>query len=68
MAYVVVGASAAGINAAKTLREINKDIELNSEFDDFIILLQGLRNIRKSNNEFKNKLHASSAVVLPVPP
>ena len=32
-----------------------QDIELNSEFDDFIILLQGLRNIRKSNNEFKNK-------------
>ena len=28
MAYVVVGASAAGINAAKTLREINKDIEI----------------------------------------
>ena len=27
MAYVVVGASAAGINAAKTLREINKDID-----------------------------------------
>ena len=28
MAYVVVGASAAGINAAKTLREMNKDIEI----------------------------------------
>ena len=28
MAYVVVGASAAGINAAKTLREINKDVEI----------------------------------------
>lgn len=28
MAYVVVGTSAAGINAAKTLREINKDIEI----------------------------------------
>ena len=28
MAYVVVGASAAGINAAKILREINKDIEI----------------------------------------
>ena len=28
MEYVVVGASAAGINAAKTLREINKDIEI----------------------------------------
>lgn len=28
MAYVVVGSSAAGINAAKTLREINKDIEI----------------------------------------
>ena len=28
MSYVVVGASAAGINAAKTLREINKDIEI----------------------------------------
>lgn len=28
MAYVVVGASAAGINSAKTLREINKDIEI----------------------------------------
>lgn len=28
MAYVVVGASAAGINAAKTLREINKYIEI----------------------------------------
>lgn len=28
MAYVVVGASASGINAAKTLREINKDIEI----------------------------------------
>lgn len=28
MTYVVVGASAAGINAAKTLREINKDIEI----------------------------------------
>ena len=28
MAYVVVGASAAVINAAKTLREINKDIEI----------------------------------------
>ena len=28
MAYVVVGASAAGINAAMTLREINKDIEI----------------------------------------
>ena len=28
MAYVVVGASAAGINAATTLREINKDIEI----------------------------------------
>ena len=28
MAYVVVGASAAGINAAKTLREINKAVEI----------------------------------------
>ena len=28
MAYVVVGGSAAGINAAKILREINKDIEI----------------------------------------
>ena len=28
MAYVVVGASAAGINAAKTLREINKEVEI----------------------------------------
>ena len=28
MAYVVVGASAAGINAAKILRDINKDIEI----------------------------------------
>ena len=28
MAYVVVGASAAGITAAKTLREINKDVEI----------------------------------------
>ena len=28
MAYVVVGASAAGINAAKTLREIDKNIEI----------------------------------------
>ena len=28
MAYVVVGASAAGINGARTLREYNKDAEI----------------------------------------
>lgn len=29
--------------------------ELNDEFNDFLILLQGLRNIRKSNNQYKNQ-------------
>ena len=31
------------------------DSELNDDLNDFVFLLQNLRNIRKSNNEFKNK-------------
>ena len=54
MAYVVVGASAAGINAAKTLREINKDTNVTKKSN----------NIMNKTNRTRLKIYLPSITKL----